>query len=314
MYREFDRDVFEAIGEKFEEISMSEGFMPIDGEDYIYEYSPAVQISGSENEALILDDARNKFISGLTDQYNPDIQKLTEEFVPAILPALRIGIKLIGRDRVINLIASLAAKILDPLVGKDLSGPLSKVATDVGLRMLTLEAPETVTGRESIAHMVTNIIGETVERVAELPESILEGEEEVLQSFMQEAVVESIENNVPRETLKTRSILRRRLPFRANWVHRNKGRYKALSMVYKLTLDPTVARRIRTGRHGETLLDVLRKYQSWDGKTSVPVTIRIFENVIGTRLSMIARKYVGGSGPNSVRQIIPLTRTAATYF
>ena len=91
--REFDRDVFEAIGEKFEEISMSEGFMPIDGEDYIYEYSPAVQISGSENEALILDDARNKFISGLTDQYNPDIQKLTEEFVPTILPALRIGIK-----------------------------------------------------------------------------------------------------------------------------------------------------------------------------------------------------------------------------
>ena len=112
MDREFDRHIFEAIGDKFEEIPISEGFMPIDGEDYIYEYSPSIPISGSENEAIILDDARNKFISGLTDQYNPDIQKLTEEFVRADLPALRFGIKPIGRDRVINLIASLVANRL----------------------------------------------------------------------------------------------------------------------------------------------------------------------------------------------------------
>jgi hypothetical protein len=312
--REFDRQVFEAIGDKFDEIPISEGYVPIDGEDSMYGYSASIPASVSENEAIIVEDARNRLINGLTGQHNPDIQKLTEDFIPAILPALRFGIKLIGRARVINFIASLAAKVLDPLVGKDLSGPLSKVATDIGLRMLTLEAPETVTRRESIAHMVTNIIGETVERVAELPETILEGEEEVLESFVQDALVESIENNVPRETLKTRSILRRRLPLRANWVHRNKGRFKTLSMVYKLTLDPTVARRIRTGRHGETLLDVLRKYQSWDGKTPVPVTVRIFETVIGTRLSMIAKKYLGGSEPDFVRQIIPLTRSAATLL
>ena len=173
--------------------------------------SPA-EFEISENEALVIDDARNRFMNGLISESEPNLQKLTQDFIPAILPVLRVGIRLIGRDRVVNFIASLVAKLLNPLVGKNLSSPLSKVVTDIGLRMLTLETPETVSKKEYMAQMIANIVGETVEKVSELPTTVLEGEEEVLQSFIQEALTESIENNIPYQVLKPSSVKSRKLP------------------------------------------------------------------------------------------------------
>ena len=62
------------------------------------------------------------------------------------------------------------------------------------------------------------------------------------------------------------------------------------------------------------MFDVLRKYQSWGGKTSIPIKGRLFEPVHLARLHIIARKHAGGSGIEFIKQILPLTRTAATLL
>ena len=310
---EFDRYIFETNETEFEGIPSSEEFASV-SEETAYESPPISQLTSGDNEALILDDARNKFINGLINESQPDIQKLTQEFVPPLIPVLKGAITIAGRDRVVDFIASIAAKLLNPLVGQQFGNPLSKIVTDVGLRLMALETPEPVPGKELMAQMVTNIIGETLESVSELPQSILEGEDEVLQSFIHEVMVESIENNIPEQALNKQALVKRRIPSGSNWIHRDKGRHKELSSTYKLTLNPNIAQRIKTWRHGETLYDVLRKYQRWDGKAPIPVTIHIFEPVIGTRLSKIASKHLGGSGPEYVRQILPLSKTAATLL
>jgi hypothetical protein len=304
--REFDRQIFEMSNETLESLPSLEGFE--------YESSPVSQFASYENEALILDDARNRFINGLISEPHPDIQRLTQEFIPALIPILKGAITIIGRDKVVDFIASYAAKLLNPLVGQQLSTPLSKVVTDVGLRLMALEVPEHVPGKELMAQMIVNTIGETVERVSDLPQAILEGEDEVLQSFIHKSMVESIKNNIPDVGLNRQAIMSRNIPIGVNWVHKDKGRYKSLSRVHKMTLDPNTAQRIKTWRHGETLYDVLRKYQGWNGKTPVSVTIHVFEPVIGTRFTNIASRHLGGSGPEYIRQILPLTKTAATLL
>ena len=222
---EFDRQVFEIIQSELEGVPQAE--------DYSWQSMAQSELGVGQNEALIIDDARNRFINTLTNENEPNLQKLTQEFIPAILPVLRVGIKLIGRDKVVNFIASLVAKLLNPLVGNNLGSPLSKVVTDIGLRMLTLETPETVPRKELMSQMIANIVGETVEKVSELPTTVLEGEDETLQSFIQEALTESIENNIPFQVLKKSSVKNRKLPIGTNWVHRSKGKYKSLSKVYK---------------------------------------------------------------------------------
>lgn len=300
---EFDRQLFELA-----EAELSG--TPFEG--FAQEFVEARELLTTEGETVILENARNAFINGLSEE-SPDVERLTEDFIPAILVALRLGIRLIGRKRVVGTIAKLVAKLLGPLVGKNLASPLSKVIVDVGLKMMSLETPEPVSREEMMASTIANIITETVEKVSEFPESLLEAEDEVLEPFVQEALMESMANNLPSATLKEEFLVERQIPADVNWVPRNKGKYKVLSKTYHLTLDPDVAGRISTLKRGEKLRDVLRR-QSWDGRNPVNVIIRVFEAVPGTRLSMIARDYLGKAGSEQLRQILPLTRKAATLL
>ncbi len=300
---EFDRQMFE-LAEAELSGSSFEGFTQ--------ETFEAGELLTTESETVTLENARDAFIGGLSGE-SPDVEKLTEDFIPAILVALRLGIRLIGRKRVVNTIAKLVATLIGPLVGKKLASPLSQVIVDVGLKMMSLETSEPASKEQVVASTVANVITETVEKVSEFPQSVLEAEDEVLQSFIQEALMESMANNFPPETLKEESLATRQIPTDANWILRNKGKYKVLSKKYQLALDPGVASRISTLRRGEKLRDVLRR-QSWDGKSPISVTVRVFEAVPGTRLSMIAKDYLGKAGSEQLRQILPLTRKAATLL
>jgi hypothetical protein len=300
--REFDRQV----------LSIAEAEMyGMANEDLTYETSEYGELTSIESEIVSLNRARDEFISGLTSG-SADIGKLTQDFVPAVLPALKLGVRLVGRPKVVDFIADLVSRLLQGVVEKNLASPLSKALVDVGLRMVNLEVPEPMEREQYLASTATNIVTETVDRVSRLPVSILEGEDEVLQSFIQDSLLRSTANNVPPVLLNEDFVADRDLPADVSWIPRNGGKYKVLSKKFAITLDPSVAARLRTWRKAETLLDLLRNFQKWDGKTPVQAIVHVFEGTPATRRSMIAKDYLGGFGRREIRQIIPLGKSAAT--
>ena len=60
-----------------------------------------------------LDDARDRFIQEL-DNLKPgeSPEPYVQNFLPAVLPVLRLGVRLIGRPRVVNFLAQLLAKLI----------------------------------------------------------------------------------------------------------------------------------------------------------------------------------------------------------
>jgi hypothetical protein len=302
--RDFDRQVFSIADAEIHGISY-------DG--FTYESPEYEEMTNIESEIVSLDRARNEFVSGLTSD-SPDIQKLTQDFVPAILPALKMGIQLVGRPKVVDFLANLVARLLQRVVEKNAATPLSKALVDAGLRIVNLEVPEPVTKEQYLASIATNIVTETVDRVSRLPVTILDGEDEVVQSFIQDAILRSTVNNVPSPLLNEVFIADRELPAELTWIPRNDGKYKVLSKKYTITLDPSMAASLRTWKRGEKLVDLLRKYQGWDGKTPVQAVVHIFEATPATRISMMAKDYLGGFSRRQTRQIIPLGRNAATLL
>lgn len=308
---EFDRQIFLLSQETEGRAAVEEEIE----ENVIYEFADAEQ-TPIENEVTTLNQARNDFISGLTNGSDVvgdtrEMKDLTQDFIPAILPALKLGFSLIGRPRIVNLIATLVAKILEPLVSKDQATPLSRAIVDAGLRMVNLETYDPVSKEQYLGSTVANIVTETVDRIAQLPSNMLEADDdEVLQSFVQEALLESIADNVNYEVLNEATARLRELPETANWIPMNNGKYKVLSKKYQIVIDPKMASSIRTSRRAETLADVLRNYQDWDGRTA-PAIVSVFEAVPLTRLSMIARDYIGGASRKQIKQVIPLSRRAA---
>src|SRR5574341_586822 len=89
-----------------------------------------------ESEYDVLQDARARFVDRLADlQKGEDAKPAMEEFIPAILVALKLGIKIIGRPRVVNFLAGLVAKLISRFVGKDMATSLSRALVDTGLRL-----------------------------------------------------------------------------------------------------------------------------------------------------------------------------------
>ncbi|MFZ0529205.1 MAG: hypothetical protein WAL91_01545, partial [Propionicimonas sp.] len=89
-----------------------------------------------------------------------------ERFLPAILPALRIGVRLIGRRKVVNFLADLLGKLIRPLVGPQVATPRSQALVDVGLKIFTLET--TAEDRELAGpSAVASVVEDTIRRLAE---------------------------------------------------------------------------------------------------------------------------------------------------
>ena len=104
-----------------------------------YQVGAVAQLGPSANE---LDAARIRLVNELAALRDGEsAAPAFENFLPAILPVLRLGITIVGRGRVVRFLAGLLAKLLGPYVGPQLSRPLSQAIVDAGLRVLTLEAP-----------------------------------------------------------------------------------------------------------------------------------------------------------------------------
>jgi hypothetical protein len=232
-----------------------------------------------------------------------------ERFLPAILPALRIGVRIIGRRRVVNFLADLLAKLIRPLVGPQFATPLSQALVDVGLRIFTLETnaeDRELAGPSAVA----SIVEDTVRRLAEQGNEIFADTNrlhaETVAAF-NEAVAHTVPASMVRGDLDSRETSG---TTNATWVLRPRVYwYRKYCRIFEVTLTPQMAAAIPTFG-GVRLSDVMRARGI---RLPIKVRVHLYETLPGTYLSRISQleKGVPGMNPGGWRHFHPLSIAAA---
>ncbi|WP_299444733.1 hypothetical protein [uncultured Phycicoccus sp.] len=268
---------------------------------------------GTELEQLAA--ARARFMGRVRSAGDEDdLGPAMEQFIPAILPALRLGLRLVGRTKVVNFLAKYLARLIGRWVGPKLSQPLSRAVVDVGLRVIGLEAEgegEAELEADAVPAMLASTVEDTVRRLAEQPDHVLE-DESLLQVAVAEAFEQSVAANFPDALV--RPDLRIAPSLGGTFVTRHARTphaFKAFSRTPEIELSPAQAAAIRTFG-GVTLDAALRAHGlTLPGRFRV----QIFEAGAGTTLPTLAR-LAGILGPSGTHgaysHLHPLTRAAAT--
>jgi hypothetical protein len=268
----------------------------------------------AEDFALLeLDAARDRFARGLEQlQEGEDPTPLVEQFLPAVLPVLKMGLTVIGRDKVVKFLAGHLGRLIAPLVGPRLTPALSQAIVDVGMRLLTLETAEPATGREApgrspAADAIVSLVEDTVAELARLADEDVE----VAALLEEEALVAA--GRAARAAFPART-LRRPSHRPGVWVtmpRRGPRRYRKYSRVIDVQISPDAAQGIRT-RSGRTLATVLHDRLGHDGL--VRARLHLFQVIPGTTPARIARTEPAvdaTAGAEPAAQLLPLTREAA---
>lgn len=293
-----------APGESYEDLEDLE-----DRESY-----EAYEAGGYASAANELDAARIQLIRELGElQEGQSAAPAFERFLPAVLPALRVGIRIAGRDRVIRFLAGYLAKMLDRFVGGSLSRPLSQAIVDAGLRLLTLEAPSEEDVRHAGPAAVAAVAEATAHAVLANEDTLFE-DPVALEVETAVAFQEALARNFPSSMLRTD-----RLEMEteaqggggAMWALRPRVYwYKKYTRVFEKRIDANMAAAIRSFG-GVTLAAELRA-----SGTTLPVQakVHLYEALPGAYLSRIAalERHVPGMGADGWRRFHPLDVRAAS--
>ena len=266
-----------------------------------------------------LDRARDQFVQNLLHvREGEDPTPHVENFVPAILPALRIGIKIAGRKRVVDFLAKFVGKLIKKFVGPQYAPALSQAIVDAGLRLIHLEAtPEDES--QAAASAVAATVEETVRRVAALPDYVLDNQE-LLEGFTLEAFEQAAAANLPavlpERVYRKRPALAEGKRFRGTWIMMPRGRrkrFKKFTRRLPAKLTPHKVAAIET--FGATPLDeFLEEELGVEPGEEVDATVHLYETLPGTQVSDIARldEDTPGLGTHvGYEQLHPLTPEAA---
>jgi hypothetical protein len=262
-----------------------------------------------------LHEARARFVDELERGVDPE--QAMEQFIPAImavLPIARTVIGIIGRKRVVNMLAKFLAGFVSRYIPETAATQLSTAIVDAGLRMISLEAPSEAEdhgpriARETIAQTVED----TVRRVSELDETVFE-EPALFEAAATEAFHAAAAENFPPQVILPEL---HEAPLHATWVGMPRGRrrkyYKKYTHVFDVEITPQIADSITTFR-GTKLAAFLKDQLG----VTPPVRARVhlYQAIHGTTLRRIARleRNVPGLGaaPHGAMQLHPLTVEAA---
>ncbi len=293
------------------------------GEDF--EMTPEVVEYISEEENLEdtsagIDNAREQFVRELIQlEDGADATPQVEQFVMALMPALRLGIRIVGRRKVVNFLARYLSRLIRRYVGRRNAVPLSRVLVSAGLRLIRLEAQEEDEALVA-AEVVAATVEETIENLlAEAPEDAFE-DEEALTEHINAAFERAVSANFPPETV--REELREAPGGTGAWVlrpGRGRKRYKKYTQILDVTIDAKTASRIRTFG-GQTLLSFTSEQLGLPVRSKpIRAKMHIYQAIRGTTLSHIALLERGVPGLGSARrsswsQIHPLTCRAAALL
>jgi hypothetical protein len=237
-----------------------------------------------------------------------------EQFLPAILPVLRLGITIAGRGRVVGFLAGFLAKLLVRFVGPQLSQPLSRAIVSAGLRMLTLEAPTSTEIAQAGPAAIAAVVEDTARRLGELEAEVFEDASR-LETETMAAFHEAVARNFPPSLVRPDLAGLESADPGGMWALRP-GAYgiKKYTRVLEVTLTPQMAKSI-TSFGGIRLYDALRASHG----ITKPMTVKVhlYEAMRGTTLARIAaleRRHVPGMTRGSWRYFHPLTVQAASAF
>ncbi|MGH7335541.1 MAG: hypothetical protein ACREKS_22905, partial [Candidatus Rokuibacteriota bacterium] len=268
-----------------------------------------------------LDDARDRFIHELDHlKAGESPEPYVQNFLPAVLPALRLGMRLIGRPRVINFLAPLLARLIAKLIGPEQAPALSRAIVDAGLKLLNLEMSEQEKSGLA-ASAVAATVEETVNRVASLPDHILDNQE-LLEGFALEAFEQAAAANLP--AVLSEATYRQRpelleAGLNAAWLLmplRGRKRYKRCTRVFKVRITPHMAEEVESFE-GVPLSDYLQDQLGLPEGAEVEAEVHLYEALPGTTVADIARSEtetpgLGAADEAAVSQLHPLTQEAAS--
>lgn len=266
----------------------------------------AAPAASDELESLAA--ARSAFIDRVASaQEGEDLTPAIDQFLPAILPALRLGVRLVGRPKVVGFLSGFLAKLIGQWVGPKLSGPLSSAIVDVGMRVIGLEQ-----GRpgdleqEAAPAALAATVEDTVRRLSEQPAAFFE-DEDLLQVALSEAFEEAVAANFP--TQLVRPDLQIAPSLGGSFVVRHARTayaYKKFSRVPEIEVTAAVASTVTTFG-GVTLAAALRA-----AGIALPGRFRVhvYESGPGTTLVRLARleRIAGAASARGAHsQLHPLT-------
>lgn len=266
-----------------------------------------------------LDSAREHFVEKLQHmKEGEDPTPLVENFIPAVLPALKVGIRLIGRKRVVDFLAKFLGRLIQKFVGPQHTPALSQAIVDAGLRLIQLEATY-----EDESHAASSAVAatveETVRRVASLPDYVL-NDQELLEGFVLEAFEQAAATNLPQvlpeEIYRRRPDLGEARKLRGTWITMPSGkrkRYKKFSRKIPARLTPHKVSAIETFE-GISLEEFLEEKLGVAPGEEVEAIVHLYEGIPGTRLTDISRMEEDNIGLNTqegYEQLHPLTPDAA---
>lgn len=275
-------------------------------------YEAEASVEGRELENLAL--ARGELIDRLRDASGEqDLAPHIEQFVPALLGALRIGINLIGRPKVVGFLAKYVGQLIRRFVGPQLSAPLSNAIVDTGLRLIMLEAESdeaSAISGEAGSVALASVVEDTVRRLAENEDYVFDNEE-LMQLATAEAFSQAVASHFPPKFV--RPALQQAPSLGGTFVARRPRSirtYRKYSRTPEVEITAQIADALPTFG-GTTLGAALRA-----AGVAFPVRARmhIYQSAVGTTLPRMVRlDRAGGSGRGyaATSNVHPLTPQAA---
>ena len=269
-----------------------------------------------------LDVARQQFIDDLKNLNEgespaPAIERFLPVAIMALRPVIKVAMSLIGRQKIINFLAGLLAKLVAKYVPANVAQPLAASIIDVGLSAIGFEVHET--GKTDLAYeAIANTIEGTVQNMNELNEAMLNDSEELTMNLLQ-AFEQAAADNFPSQYIKEQL---RPTKQRAVWISMPRDNkavkcYKKFTHIYDITIEPQTASAVTTFRN-LPLANFLKDKYGLDASKPIKAKVHLYETSRGGRLSMISR-YENLPGLNAKQtrawvQLLPLTKQAASFL
>jgi hypothetical protein len=264
-----------------------------------------------------LDSARNKFISRLKE--GEDVQVAMEEFLPALYPAVKLAISIVGRPKVVNFLAGLLTKFVGKYVPPTVAKPLSTSIVNLGLGALGFEVAEEA--EDTLAYeAIANTVEETVRTLSTDSETDFENysDNEVIARLSEQllpAFKNAAANNFPGSVIR-RTLQKTKEP--GVWVlmprRSVRKAYKKYAKVFNISLTKETAETLKTFG-GASLRDFFKDTLGQMLESPANVRVHLYEAIPGTTLNKIAlydrATGLGTADKSAWSQLHPLTAQAA---
>ncbi len=157
----------------------------------------------NSDKEIDLSFARNQFVRQLSRLDNEsNAEPIIENYVQAILKAIKIVLKLVGRKRIVNALTKLALKLIARISkrfrkksDRQKLQPIVRLVVDKGLKTIGFEIPEEQE-LETAAHSVASILEQSIAHLEYFNKNELENEE-LMESYVIEAFEQAVASNFP---------------------------------------------------------------------------------------------------------------------